>query len=124
MLYSITFISSTYNPFAKQLIIPPNNEPEAAEATPMVDFSYEDIVHANTVDLQFDKGDGLLELSPNELQEMVSRTKGYLARDWSLGLGWNNVRYIIETSLNHAQLMNRTLVLPSFILGRACEFHM
>ena len=26
------------------------------------------------------------------LRNMVSKTKGYYVRDWSLGLGWNNVR--------------------------------
>lgn len=34
------------------------------------------------------------------------------------------VRYIIEASLMHAQLLNRTLVLPSFIYARACEYDM
>lgn len=36
--------------------------------------------------------EGLVELSPDELREMVAGTNGYLVRDWSLGLGWNNVR--------------------------------
>ncbi|PVG00773.1 hypothetical protein CPB86DRAFT_754331 [Serendipita vermifera] len=57
-----------------------------------------------------------------ELRDMVATTKGYYARDWSLGLGWNNMRYIIEASLLHAQLLNRTLVLPSFVYARSCEF--
>jgi hypothetical protein len=30
-----------------------------------------------------------------ELREMVATTKGYYARDWSLGLGWNNVCTVI-----------------------------
>jgi hypothetical protein len=34
---------------------------------------------------------GILELSLDELKAMVRRTDGYLARDWSLSLGWNNV---------------------------------
>lgn len=34
-------------------------------------------------------GDGYLELE--ELRSMVSQTKGYFARDYSLHLGWNNV---------------------------------
>lgn len=29
--------------------------------------------------------------SLNELRDMVAKTKGYYGRDWSLGLGWNNV---------------------------------
>ncbi|CAE6446175.1 unnamed protein product [Rhizoctonia solani] len=57
-----------------------------------------------------------------QLREMVSHTKGYYGRDYSLGLGWNNVRYIFEASLLHAQLLNRTLVLPSFVYARACEW--
>lgn len=67
--------------------------------------------------------DGLLELSVDELRAMVRRTKGYVARDWSLSLGWNNMRYIIEAAVLDADLMNRTLVLPSFVYARACEYH-
>ncbi|EUC66783.1 O-FucT domain protein [Rhizoctonia solani AG-3 Rhs1AP] len=58
----------------------------------------------------------------DQLREMVSHTKGYYGRDYSLGLGWNNVRYIFEASLLHARLLNRTLVLPSFVYARACEW--
>jgi hypothetical protein len=29
--------------------------------------------------------------SIDKIREMVSHTKGYYVRDWSLGLGWNNV---------------------------------
>ncbi|EJD55334.1 hypothetical protein AURDEDRAFT_109699 [Auricularia subglabra TFB-10046 SS5] len=57
------------------------------------------------------------------VRKMVARTKGYYVRDWSLGLGWNNMRYIIEASLMHATVLNRTLVLPSFVYARACEHH-
>ncbi|KDQ16760.1 hypothetical protein BOTBODRAFT_106823 [Botryobasidium botryosum FD-172 SS1] len=53
---------------------------------------------------------------------MVEKTKGFYARDYSLGLGWNNMRYIIEASLLHAELLNRTLVLPSFVYARSCEW--
>ncbi|CCO26917.1 isopentenyl-diphosphate delta-isomerase [Rhizoctonia solani AG-1 IB] len=60
----------------------------------------------------------------DQIREMVGRTKGYYGRDYSLGLGWNNVRYIFEASLLHAQLLNRTLVLPSFVYARACEWDM
>jgi hypothetical protein len=35
--------------------------------------------------------DGLLDLSPAELRAMIATTNGYFVRDWSLGLGWNNV---------------------------------
>lgn len=34
----------------------------------------------------------LPELSVNEIEDMVSKTNGFYVRDWSLGLGWNNVR--------------------------------
>ncbi|KZO92540.1 hypothetical protein CALVIDRAFT_487290 [Calocera viscosa TUFC12733] len=57
-----------------------------------------------------------------EVGETVRQTTGYYARDWSLWLGWNNMRYIIETALNHAILLNRTLILPSFVYARDCEF--
>lgn len=31
-------------------------------------------------------------LDLEDLRDLVARTKGYLVRDYSLGLGWNNVR--------------------------------
>ncbi|KAI0316209.1 hypothetical protein OF83DRAFT_1173097, partial [Amylostereum chailletii] len=82
------------------------------------------------------------ELSLEGLRDHVAQTNGYFVRDWSLALGWNNVsafplcrvpppvaeacavqvRYIIEASFVHAQLLNRTLVLPSFVYARACEY--
>lgn len=34
---------------------------------------------------------GLLELSLDQLRARIATTEGYLARDWSLRLGWNNV---------------------------------
>lgn len=40
-------------------------------------------------------------------------------RPW---LGWNNVRYIIETGLLLANLLDRELVLPGFTYATACEF--
>ncbi|KAG8905648.1 hypothetical protein FRB99_008489 [Tulasnella sp. 403] len=57
----------------------------------------------------------------DNLRKMVSRTKGYYGRDYSVWLGWNNMRYIIEASLLQARLLNRTLILPSFVYARACE---
>ncbi|KAI0068212.1 hypothetical protein BV25DRAFT_1818597 [Artomyces pyxidatus] len=63
------------------------------------------------------------ELSLDELKVLVSRTKGYFVRDFSLGLGWNNVRYIIEAALLQSQILNRTLVLPSFVYARGCEYN-
>jgi hypothetical protein len=42
--------------------------------------------------------EGLLELTVDELKAMISRTKGYFVRDWSLYLGWNNVRPRLSTS--------------------------
>lgn len=58
----------------------------------------------------------------DELRKMISQTQGYYGRDYSLGLGWNNMRYIIEAALVQAQLLNRTLVLPSFVYARSCEW--
>ncbi|KAI0311833.1 hypothetical protein OF83DRAFT_1270888 [Amylostereum chailletii] len=55
---------------------------------------------------------------------MVAKTRGYYARDWPLQLGWNNVRYIIEAGILHSQLLNRTLVIPSFVYARSCLFEM
>jgi len=32
-------------------------------------------------------------LDLEEIRDLVAKTKGYFVRDYSLGLGWNNVRY-------------------------------
>lgn len=83
------------------------------------------------------------EWSFERLQEAVKATKGYYSRDYSLWLGWNNVsrrlifiiepnthsllnqmRYIIEAGMLQASLLNRTLVIPSFVYARACEHDM
>ncbi|KAI9439096.1 hypothetical protein H4582DRAFT_2142398 [Lactarius indigo] len=61
-------------------------------------------------------------LSLEQIRDIVAPTRGFFARDYSLGLGWNNVRYIYEAALLQAELLNRTLVLPSFVYARACEY--
>ncbi|TFY76959.1 hypothetical protein EWM64_g7055 [Hericium alpestre] len=63
------------------------------------------------------------ELSLEELRDLAKGTNGFFVRDFSLGLGWNNVRYIIEAALIQAKLLNRVLVLPSFVYARACEYN-
>jgi len=32
------------------------------------------------------------------------------------------MRYIIETALHHGALLNRTVIIPSFVYARACEY--
>ncbi|KAH9058130.1 hypothetical protein EDB87DRAFT_1832712 [Lactarius vividus] len=61
-------------------------------------------------------------LTLEQIRDIVAPTRGFFSRDYSLGLGWNNVRYIYETALLQAELLNRTLVIPSFIYTRACEY--
>lgn len=61
-------------------------------------------------------------LSVEELMQLVSTTEGYFTRDWSLGLGWNNMRYIIDSALLQAKLLRRTLIVPSFVYARSCEY--
>ncbi|EJT97137.1 hypothetical protein DACRYDRAFT_102540 [Dacryopinax primogenitus] len=56
------------------------------------------------------------------LKMMVEQTDGYYTRDWSLWLGWNNIRYILETSILQASLLNRTLIVPSHVYMRSCEY--
>ena len=34
------------------------------------------------------------------------------------------MRYIIDASVLQAELLNRTLVLPSFVYARACEYNL
>ncbi|KAF8126161.1 hypothetical protein EV363DRAFT_1174586 [Boletus edulis] len=53
---------------------------------------------------------------------MVAKTNGFYARDYSLWLGYNNMRYIVEAAILHGRLLNRTTILPSFVYARACEF--
>ncbi|KAN0086013.1 hypothetical protein V8E55_007147 [Tylopilus felleus] len=56
------------------------------------------------------------------LADMVAKTNGFYARDYSLWLGWNNMRYILETAILHGRILNRTTIIPSFVYARACEF--
>ncbi|EJU02245.1 hypothetical protein DACRYDRAFT_94635 [Dacryopinax primogenitus] len=57
------------------------------------------------------------------MREMIAETKGFYVRDWSLGLGWSQMRFIIQAAVLQADLLNRTLVLPSFVYARECEFN-
>jgi hypothetical protein len=34
------------------------------------------------------------------------------------------MQYILDAALLQANLLNRTLVVPSFVYARACEYHM
>lgn len=61
------------------------------------------------------------ELGIDEIRSIVARTKGFYARDYSLNLGWNNMKYILEAAINQAGVLNRTAILPSFVYARACE---
>ncbi|KAI9439114.1 hypothetical protein H4582DRAFT_1813373 [Lactarius indigo] len=62
-------------------------------------------------------------LTLEQIRDIVAPTRGFFSRDYSLNLGWNNVRYIIEAALLQAELLNRTLVIPSFVYARACEYN-
>ncbi|KAH9058099.1 hypothetical protein EDB87DRAFT_1564371 [Lactarius vividus] len=61
-------------------------------------------------------------LTLEQIRDIVAPTRGFFSRDYSLHLGWNNVRYIFEAALLQAELLNRTLVLPTFLYARACEY--
>ncbi|KAG9318217.1 hypothetical protein JVU11DRAFT_297 [Chiua virens] len=73
---------------------------------------------------QSDEGSLLVsdDLDLEALRSIVAGTRGYYARDYSMGLGWNNMRYILETAIYHGSLLNRTTVIPSYIYARSCEF--
>ncbi|KAI0299898.1 hypothetical protein BC826DRAFT_906218 [Russula brevipes] len=62
-------------------------------------------------------------LTLEEIRDIVAHTRGFYARDFSLHLGWNNMRYIIDASLLQAELLGRTLVIPSSVYARTCEYH-
>ncbi|CAH7689465.1 hypothetical protein PPACK8108_LOCUS24550 [Phakopsora pachyrhizi] len=49
------------------------------------------------------------------------KKRRFLVRDWSVWLGWNNGRYVIETALALATLLDRELVLPGFHFANTCE---
>jgi hypothetical protein len=34
------------------------------------------------------------------------------------------MQYILDAALLQANLLNRTLIMPSFVYARACEYHM
>ena len=34
------------------------------------------------------------------------------------------MQYILEASLHQASLLNRALVIPTYVYARACEYHM
>ncbi|KAH9954442.1 hypothetical protein BC827DRAFT_1143894 [Russula dissimulans] len=61
-------------------------------------------------------------LTVEQIRDIVAPTRGFFTRDYSLGLGWNNMRYIIDAALLQSQILHRTLVIPSFVYARACEF--
>ncbi|KZV61938.1 hypothetical protein PENSPDRAFT_592125 [Peniophora sp. CONT] len=61
-------------------------------------------------------------IEPEDVSAMLSKTDGFYARDYSLHLGWNNMRYIIEAAFLQARILNRVLILPSFVYARACEY--
>ncbi|TDL17253.1 hypothetical protein BD410DRAFT_843798 [Rickenella mellea] len=75
-----------------------------------------------TLDEEDDEYGPRHNLRLEKLQDMVRQTKGYYTRDYSKALGWNNMRYILEASLLHARLLNRTLIIPSYVYARACDF--
>ncbi|EGF98906.1 uncharacterized protein MELLADRAFT_95062 [Melampsora larici-populina 98AG31] len=50
------------------------------------------------------------------------KDRKFLVRDWTPWLGWNNVRYTIETGLLIANLLGRELVLPGFTYATGCDF--
>ncbi|KAH9173199.1 hypothetical protein EDB89DRAFT_2068949 [Lactarius sanguifluus] len=58
-------------------------------------------------------------LTLEQIRDIVAPTRGFFSRDYSLNLGWNNVK----AALLQAELLNRTLVLPSFVYARACEYN-
>jgi len=62
------------------------------------------------------------ELTLEQIRDIVAPTRGFFARDYSLGLGWNNMRYILDAALIQSQILHRTLVIPSFVYARACEY--
>ncbi|VDB91199.1 unnamed protein product [Peniophora sp. CBMAI 1063] len=61
-------------------------------------------------------------ISSEDVSTMLASTDGFFARDYSLHLGWNNMRYIIEAAFLQARILNRVLILPSFVYARACEY--
>ncbi|KAG2059987.1 hypothetical protein BDR06DRAFT_993662 [Suillus hirtellus] len=82
-----------------------------------------EMYHESLSNITSEQG-GSLEVDPelDALRHIVSQTKGFYARDYSLWLGWNNMRYIIEAAVLHGRILNRTTIIPSYVYARACEF--
>ncbi|KAH9812417.1 hypothetical protein DFH28DRAFT_899111 [Melampsora americana] len=62
----------------------------------------------------------LLPIQSKKIKKLNDRK--FLVRDWSPWLGWNNVRYTIETGLLIANLLGRELILPGFSYASACAY--
>ncbi|CAH7666671.1 hypothetical protein BY996DRAFT_4581187 [Phakopsora pachyrhizi] len=63
---------------------------------------------------------GILPDKLNPWKKDIKKRR-FLVRDWSVWLGWNNGKYVIETALNLATLLDRELVLPAFHFANSCE---
>lgn len=76
-------------------------DPDLSTVSPSLKGHVVDVIDTSTSthtndtlpDLQADlKNDSIEFPSLEEIRDMVAGTQGFLARDFSLGLGWNNVR--------------------------------
>ncbi|KAH9021768.1 hypothetical protein EDB84DRAFT_1565207 [Lactarius hengduanensis] len=62
-------------------------------------------------------------LTLEQIRDIVAPTRGFsLETIACTSVGTTSVRYIFEAALLQAELLNRTLVIPSFIYARACEY--
>ena len=58
----------------------------------------------------------------SQLTVPLPRQDAYFQHYTSLHLGWNNVRFILATSLHLARLLDRTLIIPSHLNMRKCDY--
>ena len=72
-----------------------------SNSNPITPISNQNIGNGNTDDNQNLFHDPMSYISSHssfrskdELNDLVTQTNGYLARDYSLNLGWNNMRWI------------------------------
>ncbi|GAA98257.1 hypothetical protein E5Q_04940 [Mixia osmundae IAM 14324] len=59
-------------------------------------------------------------LSRQAIRQMVGPGAKFVIKDYPLQVGWNNIRYHIETVLGLAMLLNRTAIIPEAIWIQTC----
>lgn len=60
-------------------------------------------------------------LTKSQLLNLVGKNPSYLVKDSHASFGWNNIRFMIETTLILSKISNRIPILPESIWCRKCN---